>query len=183
MRNRLNVAVATVVALVLGIALSGVALASSDGHQRGHHHGHGHGHHHHGHKPPHQPLPPIDMSDAESCDFIADPGNELCMLPFPDDYYTASDPSSPTGRRVDFTATGTPANALGTHIDPTPYNASDGFSPGSAILVKVPGIETVADVAATGAVPINHIGQYRARNAPVIVIGRASCRERVLITV
>jgi len=170
MRNRLNVAVATVVALVLGIALSGVALASSDGHQRGHHHGHGHGHHHHGHKPPHQPLPPIDMSDAESCDFIADPGNELCMLPFPDDYYTASDPSSPTGRRVDFTATGTPANALGTHIDPTPYNASDGFSPGSAILVKVPGIETVADVAATGAVPINHIGQYRARNAPVIVI-------------
>ncbi len=53
---------------------------------------------------------------------------------------------------------------------PTPYNASDGFSPGATILLKVPGIETAADVRATGAVPINHIGRYHKGNAPVVVI-------------
>jgi hypothetical protein len=63
-----------------------------------------------------------------------------------------------------------PANAHGVHIEAAPYNAADGFSPGSVILVKVPGIETVADVRATGAVPINQIAQYAAENTPVVVI-------------
>lgn len=115
-------------------------------------------------------LPPIDMSRADDCDFIAQPQNTLCMLPFPDDYYTVEDPRSPTGKRIDFTAGGMPQNVAGVPIDPTPYNLSDGFSQGSTILLKVPGIDTVADVRATGAVPINHIGQYKRRNAPVVVI-------------
>jgi hypothetical protein len=92
------------------------------------------------------------------------------MLPFPDNYYTVADPTSPTGRRVDFKTPGMPANVLGSHIEAAPYNASDGFSPGSVILVKIPGIETVADVKAMGAVPINHLSQYMAPDAPVVVI-------------
>jgi hypothetical protein len=115
-------------------------------------------------------LPPIDTSEAGNCDFIAEPANPLCMLPFPDDYYTVPDPSSPTGRRIDFKTAGMPANALGTHIAAAPYNASDGFSQGSVILLKVPGIDTVADVRATGAAPINHIGRYRRPDAPVVVL-------------
>ncbi len=115
-------------------------------------------------------LPPIDVSEAEDCDFIAAPGNTACMLPFPDDYYTVADPTSATGRRVGFKTAGMPANAYGQHVEAEPYNASDGFSPGSAILVKIPGIETVADVRAMGSVPINHIGRYKAPNAPVVVI-------------
>ena len=35
-----------------------------------------------------------------------------------------------------------PANVNGVHIDAAPYNASDGFSPGQAIVVKVPGLDT-----------------------------------------
>jgi hypothetical protein len=115
-------------------------------------------------------LPPIDMSNAANCDFIAEPGNALCLLPFPDDYYTRPDSSSPTGRRVALNTEGMPANAFGVHIDSTPYNAADGFSQGATILLKVPGIDTAADVRATGAVPINHIRQYRRQNAPVVVI-------------
>ncbi|MGD0453861.1 MAG: hypothetical protein ABSB69_09720 [Solirubrobacteraceae bacterium] len=118
----------------------------------------------------HETLPPIDTSEAENCDFIADPGDALCMLPFPDDYYTVADPTSETGRRVDFKTAGMPANVLGEHIEAEPYNASDGFSPGSTILVKIPGIETAADVRAMGGVPINHISQYRRKDTPVIVI-------------
>ncbi|HWM64422.1 MAG TPA: hypothetical protein VNP96_10595 [Solirubrobacterales bacterium] len=115
-------------------------------------------------------LPPIDMSEAESCDFIAEPDNPLCMLPFPNDFYTRPDPTSATGLRIDFRTEGMPANVLGTHVDAAPYNASDGFSQGATILLEVPGIDTVADVRATGAVPIEHIGRYRRPNAPVVVL-------------
>ncbi|MGA2452923.1 MAG: hypothetical protein ABSG93_05335 [Solirubrobacteraceae bacterium] len=115
-------------------------------------------------------LPPIDTSEAENCDFIAEPENGLCMLPFPDNYYTVPDPSSATGLRVDFKTAGMPTNAYGEHIEAGPYDESDGFSPGSTILVKIPGIQTVADVRATGAVPINHLAAYKNPTAPVIVI-------------
>jgi hypothetical protein len=117
-----------------------------------------------------EPLPVIDTSQAENCDFITQPGDATCMVPFPDDYYTVADPTSATGRRINFKTAGTPTNAHGEHVEATPYNASDGFSPGSAILVKIPGIQTAADVRATGAVPINHLGQYKRPNAPVVVI-------------
>ena len=36
--------------------------------------------------------------------------------------------------------------------------------------MRVPGLETVNDVAASKAVPINHLGQYNRSNAPVVVI-------------
>ncbi len=111
-------------------------------------------------------LPPIDMSEAERCDFIADPGNPVCMLPFPDNYNTVADPTSATGLRVDFKSEGMPANAEHEHIEAEPYDAADGFSPGSVILVKIPGIQTAADVHAMGAVPINHIGPTRERTPP-----------------
>jgi hypothetical protein len=119
-------------------------------------------------------LPPVDTSKAGTCDFIAQPHSTLCMLPFPNDYFTRSDPSSPTGRRIDFENAGMPTNVLGQPIQAAPYNASDGFSQGATILLKVPGIETTADVRATGAAPINHIGRYRRPHAPVVVIDAES---------
>jgi hypothetical protein len=115
-------------------------------------------------------LPPIDMSHAESCDFIAEPGNAVCMEPFPDDYYTLPDASTPTGRIVDFKTEGMPANQHGIHIEAEPYDLSDGFSPGSVILLKVPGIQTAEDVRVMKATPINHIAKYTKHNAPVVVI-------------
>jgi hypothetical protein len=36
--------------------------------------------------------------------------------------------------------------------------------------VKVPGIETTADVSATGVVPINHLAAYTAKSTPIVVI-------------
>ena len=113
-------------------------------------------------------LPPVNTENG--CEFIGDPGTGVCMLPFPDDYYTVEDPTSHTGRRVHFSDEMTPANAEGDHIESAPYDASDGFSPGSVILARVPGLESAEDVAASKAVPINHIGQYNRANAPVVVI-------------
>jgi len=122
------------------------------------------------HRAPRAALPQINVSESEGCEFIADPGNSVCMLPFPDDYYTVADPTSATGRRVNFKTEGLPANVGGAHIESAPYNASDGFSPGSVILLKVPGISTTADVRASKAVPINHLARYTQSTAPVVVI-------------
>ena len=146
MRIWLNAAVA---ASVLVLAMAGIASAQpgSSGHGKGK-----------------GSLPPIDTSNAANCDFIGRPGNSLCLLPFPDDYYTGPDASSPTGRRIDLKTAAMPANVAGVHIDAAPYNATDGFSPGAGDRrSRCPGIDTAADVSATGAVPINHLGQLPAR--------------------
>jgi hypothetical protein len=111
-----------------------------------------------------------ELPTEPKCEFIATPGTSECMLPFPDDYYTKADPTSPTGRRIDFRELAMPKNAAGAPIEAAPYHAGDGFSPGSVITLKIPGVETVADVNATGAVPINHLGRYRLTKAPVVVI-------------
>ncbi len=110
------------------------------------------------------------LATGSGCEFISDPGNSVCMLPFPDDYYTSVDPTSATGRRIAFKTEATPTNVLGEHIQAGPYNASDGFSPGSVILVKIPGIESVADVKAMKAVSISRLGRYAAAKVPVVVI-------------
>jgi hypothetical protein len=163
MRTHLKVQAAMAVVLALGALLLGglASVAAATPQARGKRAAS---------RPLDESLPVIDTSEAENCDFITKPADNTCMVPFPDDYYTVSDPSSATGRRVNFKTPGMPANAYGSHIEATPYNASDGFSPGSAILVKIPGIQTVADVRAMGAVPINHLEQYKRANAPVVVI-------------
>jgi hypothetical protein len=119
-------------------------------------------------------LPKIDLSRAEDCDFIAEPANPLCLLPFPDDYYTRADTTTPTGRRVALHAPAMPANTGGVGIDPAPFNSSDGFSQGSTIVLKVSGIDTAEDVARNELVPINHIGRYTARDQRVVVIDTAT---------
>ena len=118
-----------------------------------------------------------ELPTEPKCEFIASPGSSKCMLPFPDDYYTKADPASPTGRRIDFRELAMPTNAAGAPIQVAPYNAGDGFSPGSAITLKIPGIETAADVAAMGGVPINHLGRYTGTNARVVVIDASTGRR------
>lgn len=45
-------------------------------------------------------LAPVDLSRADDCDFIAQPKQGMCLMPFPSDYYTREDATSPTGKRV-----------------------------------------------------------------------------------
>jgi hypothetical protein len=115
-------------------------------------------------------LPQIDLGQANRCDFIASPGNRLCLLPFPNDYYTVKDRGTRTGRRVNLQTESMPANVAGTHIDAAPYNLNDGFSPGQPIVLRVPGIDSPEDLRATGAVPIDHIGRFKRRRQPIVLI-------------
>lgn len=120
-------------------------------------------------------LAPVDLSRAADCDFIAQPGDGLCMLPFPNDYYTVNEAKDPatgmaTGKRINFTPGGMPQNKDGVPIDPVPYLDTDGFSQGQGILLKVPGIDTPEDVAANGFVQLNRLSRYSLANQRAVVI-------------
>jgi hypothetical protein len=94
----------------------------------------------------------------------------LCMQPFPNDYFTVADPSTDTGRRLNFQADAMPQNKDGVPIEPTDFNRADGFSPGSAITVKIPGVQTQAAFDNTGFVPLTDPGEYADADQPAVVI-------------
>jgi hypothetical protein len=108
----------------------------------------------------------IDLTlttDPVTCDPL---GGDRCMLPFPNDHFTVGDDSTATGRRVELAATTTPANRAGVHIDPAELNRNDGFSPGSAIALLLPGVDPVA----SGLAPITDIGASLDRDAPIVIV-------------
>ncbi|MQA74681.1 MAG: hypothetical protein GEU88_10135 [Solirubrobacterales bacterium] len=113
---------------------------------------------------------PIDLSRAADCDFIAFQPQSLCLMPFPDDYYTVKDKASPTRRRVELTDAAMPRNSSGQPIAAAPYNLNDGFSPGQAITLKVPGLDTPQALAATDPVGLADLGRYSDERAPVVVV-------------
>jgi hypothetical protein len=115
-------------------------------------------------------APKVDLSKAKACDFIGQQKGSLCLLPFPDDFYTVHDKSTATKRHVNFKRAAMPQNSSGTPIDPRPYLLNDGFSPGQTILVRVPGLDNAQALKKTGAVPINHLKRYKLKNAPIVVI-------------
>jgi len=105
--------------------------------------------------------------NPERCDFL---DSTVCLQPFPNDYYTRPDSSTETGRRLNIHPESTPANKDGVHISVTDMNRGDGFSPGNAIMLKVPGLDTPSAFSNSGLVPINDLRSWDAADAPVMVI-------------
>jgi hypothetical protein len=114
----------------------------------------------------------IDLSRAADCNFIGAQDGSLCMLPFPDDYYTVKDSSSATGRRVAFTDAGMPQNKDGKPMEAAPYNGNDGFSPGQVITLKVPGLDTPEALAQTNPIPLADLSRNESQTSdePIVVI-------------
>jgi hypothetical protein len=67
-----------------------------------------------------------------------------------------------------------PINTAGKRIAVGEYDRADGFSPGSAVIVHVSGLDLVK----TGAVSLSNMSQAFAKRQPIVVIdeqrGRAS---------
>ncbi|MGZ4270733.1 MAG: hypothetical protein ACXVFN_07380 [Solirubrobacteraceae bacterium] len=99
------------------------------------------------------------------------------MLPFPSDAYTARSTSTPTGRVLAFRRAQMPRNAKGVHVDPSQYRGLDGFSPGSVILARVPGLQTSAALKRTNPVGLSDISRYAKRDAPVLVVDARTGRR------
>ncbi len=118
-------------------------------------------------EPPGGTAPGPALNAADRCDWL-DPSH--CMYPFPNDFFTVSDPGSETGRRVNFDINSTPKNRFGIPVIPVEHNRADGFSPGNMIITKVPGLASQVALANTGAVPITDMGRYDDPDQPVVVI-------------
>jgi hypothetical protein len=110
---------------------------------------------------------PTGVASAGSCD-PADPS--VCLYPWPNDRFTRADPTTDTGRRLALRLDQMPANAAGVPIDPTQFNRNDGFSPGSLIVTRVPGIDTQTAFDANGFPTNTNPSRSFAKNARAVLI-------------
>lgn len=120
------------------------------------------------------------VRDAARCDGLAPdpvttPGCDpidpaACMAPFPNDYFTKSDPANATGLRLDFSPERMPANDKGKSIYSDAYNRNDGFSPNSVIVTKIDGLETPEVFRENGIVSQMDIGAYAEPDQRVVLI-------------
>ena len=124
--------------------------------------------------PPDQTSP---LPNPTGCDTI---DTSACMLPFPNDLFTTADPTTRTGRRVDFNLLAMPRNVAGKPIDPTDQNRADGFSPGSDIITKITGLDTDQELNATGAARLWDPEQSLTAGAPVAVIDAATGQKQMV---
>ena len=114
---------------------------------------------------------------AAGCDPL-DPA--VCLQPWPNDFFTRADASTPTGKRLALPLLGMPRNAAGVPIRPDEYNRNDGFSPGSPIHTYVPGMDNAAAFERSGLVPITDMARAFDPDQPAVVID-ADTGERQLI--
>ena len=105
-----------------------------------------------------------------------------CLLPFPNNQFTIRDRSTATGLRLNLPARAMPVNTKGQRISVTEYDRNDGFSPGSAMIVHVPGLDNARAFARTNPVGVLNLSRAFAKNAPIVVIdertGRTPARLR-----
>jgi hypothetical protein len=110
------------------------------------------------------------VADPQRCDPI-DPAH--CLLPFPNDFFTAPDRSTDTGRRVNLHVLSMPRSVAGKPIDPAEWNRNDGFSPGSMLLTRVPGLD-LHRTWGMQADQLTDLARYADPDAPVIVVDAAT---------
>lgn len=88
-----------------------------------------------------------DLDEAAQIDaLLAEPdsiptctaADPTCLLPWPSSRFLVDDPTTRTRHRVQLPAEYMPVNAYGVPVDPAPWNASDGFSAMSTIVVSLP---------------------------------------------
>lgn len=100
---------------------------------------------------------------SDPCDPL-DPSG--CMLPFPNDYYTVPSTAMPTGGQIYFPPGAFPTAVGSAPVNVTPWERNDGFSPGSTLLLHVPGISLSMSHVAT----ISRIGHSLDGNSPIVLL-------------
>jgi hypothetical protein len=92
------------------------------------------------------------------------------LLPWPNDAHTVRDRSTDTGRRLNLPRDAMPRNRDGVPIDPADMNRADGFSPGSMIIVKVPGVDNPEALRRSRLPSLRNIARSLRRRSPVLVV-------------
>ena len=99
------------------------------------------------------------------------------MLPWPSDAYTKRDKRTDTGVRLNLRRADMPRNKNGRPIDPADINRADGFSPGSALLLKVPGLDTAAAVRQSKLPPLTNLRRGLRSRSPILVFNARTGRR------
>jgi hypothetical protein len=107
-------------------------------------------------------------------------GKTPCLLPFPNNLYTRRDRSTATGLRVNLPAKAMPANSKGQRMSVAQYNRNDGFSPGSAMIVHVPGLDNARAFARTHPVGLLNMKQAFAKYQPIVVIDERTGKRQLI---
>lgn len=107
-------------------------------------------------------------------------GATPCLLPFPNNLFTRPDRTTPTGLRVHLPAGAMPVNTSGQRISVAEYDRGDGFSPGSAAIVHVPGLDNAEAFARTGPVSLANMGRAFAPGAPIVIIDESTGRRQLI---
>jgi hypothetical protein len=103
-----------------------------------------------------------------------------CLLPWPNDFYTKADPTTATGKRLNLLPTSTPRNIGGKPIDVLELNRHDGFSPGSAIITRIPGLDTPAAFKRSKLVPEANMAKAFSKKQPAVVIDAATGKRQLI---
>jgi hypothetical protein len=114
-------------------------------------------------------------ASASNCDPI-DPRS--CQLPYPNDWFTKASKQTDTGRILALQRGDMPKNTDGVNIDPTDLNRNDGFSPGSPILTRVPGI----DLKKSGAATIGDEGRSLGKKAPIMLLNARTGKQQLIFS-
>lgn len=105
----------------------------------------------------------IDLSQQSQCDPLVP---EQCLLPFPNDYFTVADQTTRTRRRVNFVADALPKNNHGTPLEAAELNRADGFSPGAALMLWMPGV----DLTLSGVPSLTNIDASLGDESAVVIV-------------
>jgi hypothetical protein len=117
----------------------------------------------------------IPTAIASPCDPI---DGTRCAYPYPNDFFTTPDSSTPTGQRVFFGGKALPKTDSDVEVTPTRWNETDGFSIGAMGLFSNADI----DLTVSGAAPITDVAASLEDDAPIFMID-ATTGERQLIWV
>lgn len=111
-----------------------------------------------------EPVP----NDQRGCDPLVP---TYCAFPYPNDWWTRADPSTPTGRRLHLTDAIMPVNNDGVATEPEPFNVADGFSPAIAAMAHLPG------ATGTGLPGPHNIEASLAADSPTVILDAVSGRR------
>ncbi len=107
-------------------------------------------------------------------------GATPCLLPFPDNRLTRPDRSTPTGRQLALPAAAMPVSASGVRVSPHAFDRGDGFSPGSAIILHVPGLDNPKAFARTHPVGLLDMARAFAPAAPIVLIDESTGARQLI---
>ncbi len=122
-------------------------------------------------------APALAKGPAASCQPYS---GKPCLFPFPDNRLTRADRTSTTKLRVSLPAAAMPANTKGVRVRPGAWNRNDGFSPGSAVVLHVPGLDNAAALERTGAVALTNIAASLARRQPIVLIDQGTGQRQLI---